>query len=161
MEAIKNIPKQYLAMGAVVLALLIIVGTVVVSKGGNKEQATVTPTPQIQEPVEIIPTVDASVKAEVIGRDEVTIKISGVPSGTETIEYELSYETKEGSVEGVSGEIEVESGKTTAQEKIIFGTESSNVKRYHKLDSEITASFKFIGSYGEKILEKKFDQEEE
>lgn len=160
MEAIKNIPKQYLIIGGVVLVLLIGV-IVVTSNGSKKEQVAVTPTPQIQEPVDIIPTVDSSVQAEVIGRKEVTIKINGVPSGTDTIEYELSYDTKEGSVEGVSGEIEVDTNATTAQEKIIFGTESSGVKRYHNLASDIRGSFKFIGSYGEKILEKKFSQDEE
>ena len=104
----------------------------------------------------MIPTVDSSVKVSIEGSTEATISLSGIPADTKEIEYELSYETKSGSIEGVFGKIEVD-GSSQAEEEVTFGTCSSGVCRYHEIDGPINGVFKFSGSYGERLLETSFD----
>jgi hypothetical protein len=108
-----------------------------------------------EDPSEVIPTVSSSVKATITGNTEAVIKITGIPKGTKEIEYELSYNTESGSIEGVFGTIDVKSGDSV-EEEIIFGTSSSGVNRYHKIDGPVKGTFKFTGSYGQQILEKEF-----
>ena len=109
-----------------------------------------------EEPREVIPTVDSSVKVTIKGKTEAVIQVSGIPDGTKEIEYELSYNTSTGSIEGVFGLIEVD-GSDKASEDVTFGTCSSGVCRYHEIKGMVSGTFKFSGSYGEKLLESTFD----
>ena len=155
MDSLKNIPKQYLVVGGVIVVLLVVIGMMTI-KSKSAEQTADKET-VFEEPGEIIPTVDSSVKATITGKTDATIEISGIPDGTKEIEYELSYNTEDGSIEGVFGTIDIKSGADTAEEEIIFGTSSSGVNRYHKIDGPVKGTFKFTGSYGQKLLEKEFD----
>ncbi len=155
MEGLKNIPKQYLLFGGVIVVLIVIIGFMMMGSGGlstEDDKDTV-----FEEPTEVIPTVDSSVKATITGNKDAVIKISGIPNGTKEIEYELSYNTNSGSIEGVFGSIEVKGGARTVEEEIIFGTSSSGVNRYHIIDGPVKGTFKFTGSYGQQILEKEFE----
>jgi len=109
------------------------------------------------QPEEVIPTVDSSVKVTIKGTTDAVITIEGIPDGTETVEYELSYNTKSGSIEGAIGMIQVKGSK--AEEDVTFGTCSSGVCRYHEIDGPVSGNFVFEGSYGKKMLEQEFNLE--
>ncbi len=154
MDKLKNIPKQYLLLGGVIILLVGIIGYMMVGSGSSQTAADKDSV--FEEPNEVIPTVNSSVAATITGNKEAVIKITGIPKGTKEIEYELSYNTESGSIEGVFGTIDVKSGDSV-EEEIIFGTSSSGVNRYHKIDGPVKGTFKFTGSYGQQILEKEFE----
>jgi len=147
--------KQYIIFGVIIFVLLA-VGLFFFLKSKPTNENAAKKDSVFEKPEEVIPTVDSSVKARIEGRTEATITIEGIPAGTTAIDYELSYNTKSGSIEGVFGVIEVD-GTTTAEEKVTFGTCSSGVCRYHDIDGPIHGVFKFSGSYGERLLESSFD----
>lgn len=110
-----------------------------------------------EQPDEVIPTVDSSVKVSIKGTTDAVITVEGIPDGTETIEYELSYNTKSGSIEGAIGMIQVKGSK--AEEDVTFGTCSSGVCRYHEIEGPVSGNFVFEGSYGKQMLEQEFNLE--
>jgi len=121
----------------------------------------------------VIPTVDSSVKVEFkpLKKGEAVLIISNEPKGTEAIDFELSYKVlnndfsdqeKELIEQGVIGKCykfdkswqcgeENDNGR-----KIVFGTCSSGVCRYHNIVGPIKLNLKFAGTYGEKIYENEF-----
>jgi len=141
------------------LALLIIAGGIsfFLLKGEKKQEA-----PQVggalEEENNVLPSVDASVKVELSSENgrEAVLAVSGIPEGTESIDYELSYEEKTKGLQGVIGVMQV-SGKNEAEKKITLGTCSSGRCVYHDVTGKIKVSLKFSGSYGEKIFEKEYD----
>jgi len=147
--------NQYIIFG-IIIFLLIVVGLFFYMKVKPSGQSAEKKDSVFEEPTEVIPTVDSSVKVSIEGSTEATISLSGIPAETKEIEYELSYETKSGSIEGVFGKIEVD-GSSEAEEEVTFGTCSSGVCRYHEIDGPINGVFKFSGSYGERLLETSFD----
>ncbi len=147
--------NQYYIVGGVIIVLLAIIGFMMF-KGGKSEQAQNKDT-VFEEPAEVIPTVDSSVKASITGNTDAVIEINGIPEGTDEIEYELSYNTASGSIEGVFGSIDVKKGSDSVEEDIKFGTCSSGVCRYHDITGKVKGTFKFSGSFGQKLLEKEFD----
>ena len=149
----KTIPRQYLIVSGVIVALLVIIGFFMF--GQDKVENAEDKKTVFGEPTEVIPTVDSSVKAVIEGSKDAVITISGIPAGTKEIEYELSYNTKSGSIEGVFGSIDID-GDSKVSEEITFGTCSSGVCRYHSIDGSVKGTFKFTGSYGKKLLEKEF-----
>ena len=149
----KTIPRQYLIVSGVIVSLLVIIGFFMF--GQDKVENAEDKKTVFGEPTEVIPTVDSSVKAVIEGSKDAVITISGIPAGTKEIEYELSYNTKSGSIEGVFGSIDID-GDSKVSEEITFGTCSSGVCRYHSIDGPIKGTFKFTGSYGKKLLEKEF-----
>lgn len=142
-------------MGGVVVILIIAGVSLLISKSSSSKQAD-EKTSVFEEPEEVIPTVDSSVTASIKGKTEAVITLKGILDGTEIVEYELSYNTKSGSIEGVFGSIEP-AGKKTIDEDVTFGTCSSGVCRYHEIVGPVHGSFKFSGSYGERLLEKEFN----
>lgn len=154
MEALKNIPKQYLLFGVVIIILVGVIGFMMM--GGKTTSTEQDKDSVFEEQEEVIPPVDSSVKATITGNKEAVIEITGIPKGTKEIEYELSYNTASGSIEGVFGTIETK-GKSIVEEEIIFGTSSSGVNRYHVIDGPVKGTFKFTGSYGQQLLEKEFE----
>lgn len=151
----KQLQNQYIIFG-VIIFVLIVVGLFFYMKVKPAGQSTEKKDSVFEKPTEVIPTVDSSVTVSIEGSTEATISLSGIPAGTEEIEYELSYETKTGSIEGVFGKIAV-NGSSKAEEEVTFGTCSSGVCRYHEIDGPINGVFKFSGSYGERLLETSFD----
>ncbi len=146
--------KQYIIIGTVVVLLIAIAIYVMTGTGKNSQEAEDKDT-VFKKPTNVIPTVDSTVMVEIEGDKDAVITIKGVPEGTEDIEFELSYPTKNGSVEGVFGSIEVD-GEDMVEKEVTFGTESSGVKRYHEIDGDVSGIFKFSGEYGQKMLEKEF-----
>jgi hypothetical protein len=145
--------KKYLIIGAV-LILLFIIGYWLLAK--NKPPKTEN---KEALPTEVlIPTIDNSVRVSLtdLGNGkEVALKIVNVPKGTESVDYELSYNTAQQGLQGVIGTINV-SGETSYEKKITLGTCSSGTCVYHQVVGKIKLSLKFNGSYGEKVFEKEY-----
>jgi len=120
----------------------------------------------------LISTVDSSVKVEFksLKKGEVVLIINNEPKGTETIDFELSYKALNNDIsegeglidQGVIGKCyKVDTSwqcgeETDSGRKIVLGTCSSGVCRYHNIAGPIKLNLKFSGSYGEKIYENEF-----
>ncbi len=146
--------KKYAIIGGVVV-LLLLVGFFVI-KGQNTKTEIVE-----EAPVEdVIPTVDASVKVSLEANDaqnkEVALSASGIPSGTESVEYELSYLTASQGLQGVIGTVSLE-GKRQFEKELTLGTCSSGTCVYHQVVGKIKLTLKFNGDYGAKLFEKEFE----
>jgi len=124
---------------------------------------------------ELIPTVDSSVKVsfKTLKKGEVLLTITNEPKNTENIDFELNYKVFNNDiVEGEKGTIEQgalgkcyrlnnswqcgEDDKNGGR-KIVLGTCSSGVCRYHDIVGSVKVILKFVGDYGEKIFEKEFN----
>lgn len=147
--------KQYLIIG-IAIAVLATFGIYFFLNSNTSNKSAEEKESVFEQPAELIPAVDSSVTASLTGKKEGSLELQGIPDGTDSVEYELTYDTKSGSIEGVFGKIDV-GGESTAQEKITFGTCSSGVCRYHDIVGEVNGVFKFSGDYGKKLLEKSFD----
>jgi preprotein translocase subunit SecF len=138
------------------VVIVILVGAVIfMSSNKGAEQKTNT---AMEEPTEApIPTVDSSVIVEVnpiMGGKEVDVVVKNAPSGTESIDVELSYNTKDKGLQGAIGTITVE--KNAGSKKITLGTCSSGTCVYHQVDGEVKVDLKFNGSYGEQLFTKNY-----
>lgn len=149
----KKIPVPYLGVLITAIVLIGVVLGLVFANRPSQQPVSVEDESVFEAEEEEIPSVDDSVIATITGRTEGTIRIEGVPEDTEEIEYELSYNTKNGSIEGVFGTMTPEGD--TAEAKVTFGTCSSGVCRYHDIDGEVSGVFIFSGGYGKKMLETK------
>lgn len=135
--------------------IVIFVGFFVFRGKGSQEKSASTP-----EPTEtVIPTIDSSVKVDLISTldgKEVLLDIKGIPSGTQTIDYELSYQTKQQGLQGVIGTIPLDT-ESGYEKKITLGTCSSGRCVYHEVVGKIKLTLKFAGNYGDKIFEKEYE----
>lgn len=149
-----KLSKQHMMIIGGGLVLLVLVGILVFRGKGNAKQ-NITST----EPTEaVIPTIDTSVQVNLTsssGGKEVSLDIKGIPSGTQTIDYELSYQTKQQGLQGVIGTITL-TNESEYQKSITLGTCSSGKCVYHEVVGKIKLSLKFTGSYGDKIFEKEY-----
>lgn len=161
--------KTLMMIGGVILTILLLSGYwlfVGRSPSSNKKEEQIVPSDNI------LPTVDSSVKVslESAKKGEVVLSINDAPNGTKSIDFEMSYlvineDTGEGGGSVSQGAI----GKCTEADnvwecgepsqsgrKIILGTCSSGVCRYHNITGPIKVSLKFSGNYGEKIFTKEY-----
>ncbi len=147
--------KLFLIGGAVVIILIIVVYFVAFrNKNASK------PTTNEALPTEVvIPTVDNSVSVDLVsstGGHEVTLQINNIPSGTQTIDYELSYNTKQQGLQGVIGTINLTNGESSYDKKITLGTCSSGTCVYHEVVGKIKLTLNFTGDYGRRVFEKEY-----
>ncbi len=150
--------KQKILIGGVIflslVVLLVIVGKIFMKPTGGA--TSLSPTEVMDEP---IPTIDSSVMVELkqqTGSHDVVLSMSDLPKGTESIDYELSYETVKQGLQGVIGTIVVTDEKSY-EKKLTLGTCSSGACVYHEVDGAIKLNLKFTGSFGEKIFEKEYE----
>ncbi len=117
----------------------------------NKDEQ-VTPTEMV------IPTIDSSVKVDLtsVNGKEVALSITGIPSGTNSIDYELSYLTAQQGLQGVLGTIQIDN-VSEYDKKLTLGTCSSGACVYHQVVGKIKLTLKFNSDRGEKIFEKEFE----
>src|SRR3990167_646370 len=94
----KSIPRQYLIVTGVIVVLVVIIGFFMFGQG--KAENAENKKTVFGEPAEVIATI--------VGSKDGVITISGIPAGTKEIEYELSYNTTSGSIEGVFGSIDID-----------------------------------------------------
>jgi|GEM_PF-636019 len=142
-------------IGAVVVILIL--GAVLAGRLTGNEKKGPVPTSARQEEEQVIPTVDAGTTAELkplVGSKEMKLSVAGIPTGTESVEYQLSYATKQQGLQGVMGVVSITDGKTSFEKQITLGTCSSGKCVYHEVEGAIKVSLKFSGSYGDKLLEK-------
>lgn len=84
--------------------------------------------------------------------NELSLSITRIPTSIETIEYELTYNTAAGVLQGVPGSVDV-AGKSVLERELTLGTCSSGVCRYDKGVKDIKLSLKLRDGKG-KLLAK-------
>ena len=144
-------------MRSATILTILIIGAVLISsrkpeikKPGNEE---LLPTEVI------IQTIDKSVKVSLISSSlgkEVTLQIKGIPSGTETIDYELSYQTAQQGLQGVIGTLQLKPAESEVDKTLTLGTCSSGTCVYHQVTGKIRLNLRFTGEYGDKVFEKEY-----
>ncbi len=167
--------KQTMIIAGIVLAVLI--AAFFVFGRGNKDTSN-GDTEQVLEQEEQIQKVDSSVvvSLEPGALDgEALLSIKNAPDGTESIDYEFSYDAKatndaeaaDGAQtvpQGAIGGCDEQSGGTWAcgepsanGRKIVLGTCSSGTCRYHDVVGPINVLLSFEGTYGKRVFEKSYD----
>jgi len=148
-----KIKKQYLIIAGVVVFLLVISFWFFGRKNNsNNQTSTISPTEAV------IPTIDSSVAVDLTSTTagkEVLLSINKIPSGTNTIDYELSYQTTQQGLQGVIGTITI-TNDSSYNKTITLGTCSSGKCVYHQVLGKIKLTLKFTGEYGDKIFEKEY-----
>jgi len=148
--------KTMMVVAGILVAVLVAGGLLILSRGSKP--AAPENNQRQEQPADTIPTVDASVKVDLsqaTGGKEVNLAVSGIPSGTESIDYELSYNTKSQGLQGVIGSAKV-GGEQDFSKQITLGTCSSGRCVYHEVVGKVKLSLRFGGSYGEKIFDKEY-----
>lgn len=143
-----------LVLGGIIVVVLLFGGVFLLRKGSTK-----TATSPEQPTEAVVPTIDNSVQVDLTsssGGKEVVLAVKNIPQGTQTIDYELSYQTKQQGLQGVIGTITL-NNESQYQKTITLGTCSSGKCVYHEVVGKIKLSLKFTGSYGEKIFEKDYE----
>jgi len=105
-----------------------------------------------------LPSIDPSVKVDVVPLNlnrEIKLTISHIPNGTHEIEYIISYETKDGGLQGVNSTAQIEGDGF--EKKITLGTCSSGSCVYHQVKGKIRVELSFRGDYGEKYFTREYD----
>lgn len=105
----------------------------------------------------VIPTIDSSVKISLTplaGRKEVMLSIKNMPKNTNSLEYILSYETREGGLQGVNSTAEITG--SDFEKKITLGTCSSGTCVYHNIKDKIKVELVFKGDNGDKYFTKEY-----
>lgn len=106
----------------------------------------------------VIPTIDSSVKISLTpltGRKEVLLSIKNIPRNTNSLEYILSYETREGGLQGVNSTAEITG--SDFEKKITLGTCSSGTCVYHNIKDKIKVELVFKGSNGDRYFTKEYE----
>ncbi len=117
---------------------------------------------KVFENSEVIPTVDASVKVSVktgSSNKKFNLIIAGIPSGTRSLEYVVTYETKAGELPGISGTVDItdDSGNFEKKDLLLGTCSSGGACVYHELAGPLSVTVKFSGSYGERLFENAFE----
>lgn len=149
-----KLTKKYLYLALVIFILLGVIGYLLLGKRRDVKNSF----PVIVPTEMIIPTIDNSVMVNLTNSlpgKEVLLTIENIPTGTEIIEYELSYQTAEQGLQGVLGSIKLNNDKRY-EKRLVLGTCSSGVCVYHKVVEKIKLSLKFIGDYGERIFDEEY-----
>ncbi|MFN4212607.1 MAG: hypothetical protein ACK4FL_01420 [Microgenomates group bacterium] len=150
-----KLEKKHLYFGIMALILLFVISYWLLTRKSNVKNISLPVSPTEV----VIPTVDNSVKVDLISLQvgkEVMLTIENIPPETQTIDYELSYQTAKQGFQGVIGTAEVKN-KKSYQKKITLGTCSSGTCVYHEVMGKIKLTLKFNGGYGERIFEKEYE----
>jgi hypothetical protein len=152
----KNITKEkkVIVFFVFLLFFLLLIWFVYAKKNyqSRQNQGLITPTS------ESLPLVDSSVKVELMplnSNREVNLKITNIPKETNEIEYVITYETKNGALQGVNSTAKVNG--TVFERKITLGTCSSGTCVYHQVKDKIKVELLFKGGYGEKYFTNEYD----
>jgi hypothetical protein len=144
--------KKY-AIIAVAVMIVLTVAVVFGMKGKSKDSTAQTQ--QVLETGETIKDVDSSVEVSLTPQKaghEVLIAVKNPPSGTKTMEYQITYNEKTKGPQGAIGEIDPD--KLTAD--VTLGTCSSGTCVYHQVDGNVDLLITFEGSYGKQKFEKSY-----
>ncbi len=147
--------KIILAVGIIILLLIIIV--ILWNLKSEKKSLTsdLTPTPSIS-----LPTISDKISVELIplsGNQSVTLKIKGLDSDIESIEYDMNYITGNGLSRGVLGKIKLSGEKEITRGNITLGTCSSGHCVYDIGVTSINLSLRFNSTSGSQIFQKTYN----
>lgn len=154
-----NLFKNKNIIALLVVTILLIGGVFIrVKTSQQKKVKEETKKQEVLPKTEVIPTIDSSVLVDLTSKDgkEAILTIKNIPSGTSTIEYELSYFAKGDLPKGVVGTIDVE-GENGIERKITLGTCSSGSCVYDEGVTSVKVNLKFEGDYGSRLFEKEFE----
>lgn len=145
--------NKFFLIGGIIIVLFIILGSKLFFRNNadSKLKEKTFPTEAV------IPTVDSQVEVnleKLASGHEVILTINNSLAGTESIDYELSYDTVDQGLQGVIGTLTGSQKKY--EKKITLGTCSSGSCVYHKVKGKIRLNLRFVGSYGEKVFEKEY-----
>ncbi len=152
----KVIKENKMLVGVVVLGLIALS---VVGFGMWKFVFAPSPETVVEEEEIELPVVDSSVKVDLVARDDkkaVTLKISSIPKGTESIDYELSYDTSAGLPKGALGTIRLKDGESSVEREILLGTCSRNVCKYDEGVTKINLVLRFNHPKGSSQFQKEY-----
>lgn len=138
--------KIVIVVMIVVLALLGIAGTISLKSLTKKDVVEEVPTPTVA-----LPTVSESIKVDLTGKNNnkiIDLKIEGVLSDIESIEYELTYTTGAGLPRGVLGKIKTDGKSSITRNDIDLGTCSRGKCVYDTGVTSINLSLKFNSTSG-------------
>ena len=136
---------------------ILIIGGVLI--GSNKGKQQISEEEELLPTEVVIPTVDKSVAIDLVSSSlgrEVVLQIKNIPAGTETVEYELSYQTKQQGLQGVIGTVELKSDQSEVDKRLTFCTCSSGTCIYHQVVGKVRLNLRFTGDYGDKVFEKEY-----
>lgn len=145
--------------------ILAAVGIVVILAIGGfffmkKEKSTTTQKkPVIGQEQDAIPQVDSSVVVDLVYTDPrkmIKVAVKNIPSGTQIIEYSVTYDLKNGGLQGFNGEIDPKGKSEAETDPKLLGTESSGARRYDDVTGHMKVDMKFTGDYGERVFEKEY-----
>ncbi|RJR30295.1 hypothetical protein C4564_00915 [Candidatus Microgenomates bacterium] len=134
--------KTMLYVSIAVLVLVFLGGFFVV-RGMTKPAAA--PVEEEESMILDLPDADPSIVVSVEPKSDgrsIILSVSEIPSGTESIEYELSYNTAEGLPKGALGKIDV-NGKTEVEKDVLLGTCSKNTCTYDEGVTMVDLVLKF------------------
>ena len=141
-----------------IIGLLVIVSLVV---GIFVWKKITTPVlPPIEEEEVKLPEVDSSVSVSLTPRADnkaVNLSVGGIPKGTESIEYELSYDTSAGLPKGALGKIKLTGSEKAIDREILLGTCSRNVCKYDEGVTKIDLVLRFNTRDGSSQFQKSYD----
>lgn len=132
---------------AVVILILAIVGGWTYKSLTQKDTVEEVPTPTVA-----LPTVSENIKVDLIAKNDnkvVDLRITGIPSDIDTIEYELTYTTGAGLPRGVLGKIDVNGQSSIARSDIDLGTCSRGKCVYDVGVTSINLALKFNSTSGQ------------
>ncbi|MBI1862701.1 hypothetical protein HYS00_01130 [Candidatus Microgenomates bacterium] len=158
---------------AAVVVIILVTGITVFALNSKSTDSKKTSENVLENEPTIAP-VDSSVAVDFkqgAKKGEALLTVKNAPAGTKDIEFELSYDAESAASEdsaggstqqGAIGKCE-KSGDTwecgepsTDGRKIVLGTCSSGVCRYHKITSQVDVRLSFTGGYGARKFEKKY-----
>lgn len=156
-----KLKKFNIIIVGIILVVLVLAAIGIKMLTSPKEVVTeATPTP-----VEILPTIDSSVVVDLTftsNKKSMVLSINNIPDNTDTIDYEISYNTGENIPKGNIGQIKV-SGKKEIQrsgEELTLGTCSRGVCKYYEGVTKVSLALKFHKADGSSsIFQKEYSLE--
>lgn len=155
MQSLLKNKKMVGGVLGIVIVIILVLGFLFMRNGQSTPKTSTVLSPT----AEAIPTVDSSVKVNLaysVPGKEAKLTIDGVPSGTTSMDYELSYQTAKQGLQGVIGTISTDTSNSMYEKKLTLGTCSSGTCVYHEVVGKIQVTIRFNGSYGEKLFQKEF-----
>lgn len=149
--------NKKIIIGVVILLVVIVSGILIKTKilsSQKIEETEAIPTPTI-----VLPTVSGNITVDLIAaanRQSVTLKVGGLTTDFQSIEYELTYTTGAGIPRGVLGKIVLNGEKEIVRDNIVLGTCSSGKCVYDTGVTAVNLSLKFNTSSGSSVYQKSY-----
>ncbi len=157
MEQIQIFKKRKVLYSVVVLIIVMALIFIFFIKGRDRRNTAKSNAQEVEkEDANIL--ADVKVKVDRFKKPHtLLLEVDNIPSGTNSVEYEITYETLDKGIQGVMGNVSSSEFKNNSFKRdILFGTCSAGKCVYHKVKGKIELSLTFVGSYGRKSLVKNF-----